>query len=165
MDKLIVRPLAESTFSTVIIIDALDECTDQETTSAILSVIGRLISRAPMLKLLLTGRPEPRIQAGFHLPLMKKVTDVFFLHDVKPNLIASDIRLFFKHSFSEIADCQSGLDGWPVDKEVECLCERAAGLFVYAMATVKFIASRAPTPESSWTFFYDRQSPLRARQG
>ena len=69
MDKLIVRPLAESAFSTVIIINALDECTDQETTSVILSVIGRLISRAPMLKLLLTGRPEPRIQTGFRLPL------------------------------------------------------------------------------------------------
>jgi hypothetical protein len=146
MEKLIVRPLTESAVSTVIVIDALDECKDEETTSAILSVLGRLIYKVPNAKFFLTGRPEPRIQSGFRLPLLKKITDVFVLHYVEQNLITNDVRLLLKHSFLEIADCRGGLDGWPTDEEVERLCERAAGLFVYAVATVKFIDKRGTNP-------------------
>ena len=47
MNKLIVRPLQESGISTVIVIDALDECGDEETASAILSVLGRFVSQIP----------------------------------------------------------------------------------------------------------------------
>jgi hypothetical protein len=146
MNKLIVRPLAQSAVSTVIIIDALDECKDEETTSAILSVLGRLISKVPKVKFFLTGRPEPRIQTGFRLPLLEKATDVFVLHDVEPNLITSDIHLFFAHSFLEISNRRGGLDGWPTDEEIERLCERAAGFFVYAVATVKFVDKRGTNP-------------------
>ena len=42
MEKLIVEPLRSAGVSTVIVIDALDECKDEEP-SAILSVLGRLI--------------------------------------------------------------------------------------------------------------------------
>ena len=146
MEKLIVRPLTRSATSTVIVIDALDECKDEETTSAILSVLGRLISKVPTVKFLLTGRPEPRIQTGFRLPLLKEVTDVFVLHDVQPKFITNDVRVFLKHSFLEITNRRGGLNGWPTDEEVERLCERAAGLFVYAVATVKFIDKRGTNP-------------------
>ena len=146
LNKLIVRPLTQSAVSTVIVIDALDECKDEETTSAILSVLGRLVLRVPKVKIFLTGRPEPRIQTGFRLPLLKDATDVFVLHDVEPNLITGDIHLFLKHSFLEISSRRRGLDGWPTDEEVERLCERAAGLFVYAVATVKFIDKRGTNP-------------------
>ena len=146
MDKLIVRPLRESAVSTVIVIDALDECKDEETPSAILSVLGQLISKVPKVKFFLTGRPEPRIQTGFRLPLLKKVMDVFVLHHVEPNLITNDVRLFLKHSFLELANCRGGLDGWPTNEEVERLCERAAGLFVYAVATVKFTDKQSANP-------------------
>ena len=40
MEKLIVQPLDETGISTVIVIDALDECEDEEPASVILSVIG-----------------------------------------------------------------------------------------------------------------------------
>ena len=40
MEKLIVKPLTKSAISTVIVIDALDECKDEEPASLILSVIG-----------------------------------------------------------------------------------------------------------------------------
>ena len=146
MDKLIVRPLAESAISTVIVIDALDECKDEETTSAILSVLGRLMSKVQKVKFFLTGRPEPRIQTGFRLPLLKQVTDVFVLHDVERKLVTNDIYMFFKHSFFEIASTRGGLEGWPTDDELDLLCTRAAGLFVYAVATVKFIDKWGTNP-------------------
>jgi hypothetical protein len=43
MEKLIVRPLMESAISTVIVVDALDECKDEEPASAILSVLGQFV--------------------------------------------------------------------------------------------------------------------------
>ena len=61
MDKLIVGPLMQSAISTFIVIDALDECKDEEPASAILSVLGQFISQIPKVKFFLTGRPEPRI--------------------------------------------------------------------------------------------------------
>ena len=54
----------------------------------------------------------------------------------------SDIRLFFKNGFSELADRRRGLDDWPTEEQLDNLCERAAGLFVYAAATIEFIDNK-----------------------
>ena len=147
MDKLIVRPLRESAISTVIVIDALDECKDEEPASAILSVLGRFVSQIPKVKFFVTGRPDPQIREGFHLPLLAGVTQEFLLHEVERKEVDSDIRLFFRHSFSELARRRPGLDDWPTNVQLDLLCERAAGLFVYAVATIKFIDHRNENPK------------------
>ncbi|KAF9642837.1 hypothetical protein BDM02DRAFT_3192612 [Thelephora ganbajun] len=126
MDKLIVQPLKQSDVSTVIVIDALDECKDEEPASAILSVLGQFVSHIPNVKFFLTSRPEPRILEGFRLPLLAEATDVFVFHDVQQSL---------------------GLDDWPTREQLGLLCERAAGLFVYAAATIKFIDRRNNDPK------------------
>ena len=146
MHKLIVQPLVEANISTVIIIGALDECKDEEPTSAILSILGRFVYEIPKVKFFVTGRPEPRILEGFRLPLLAEVTDVFVLHEVEPSQVDGDIRLFFRHKFSELARRRRGLDGWPTEEQVDLLCKRAGGLFVYAMATVKFIDKQSSSP-------------------
>ena len=146
MNKLIVGPLKESATSTVIVIDALDECKDEEPASAILSVLGQFVFEIPMVKFFVTGRPEPRIREGFRLPLLAKATDVFVLHEVEPSRVNSDIRLFFRHQISELKGRRRGLDGWPTEEQLGILCERADGLFVYAMATIKFIDQQNSNP-------------------
>ena len=140
MERLIVEPLRSAVLSTVIVIDALDECKDEEPSSAILSVLGRFVGQIPSVKFFITGRPEPRIKTGFRLPLLVDSTDVFVLHDVHTSLINNDIRLFLKHELSELAR-RRRLDDWPSDKNLDTLCHRAEGLFVYAVATVKFLDS------------------------
>ncbi|KAF9643956.1 hypothetical protein BDM02DRAFT_1270605 [Thelephora ganbajun] len=146
MDKMIARPLKESNISTIIVIDALDECKDEEPASAILSVLGQFVSQIPKVKFFITGRPEPRIREGFHLPPLAKETDVFVLHNVELSQVNSDIQLFFRHNFSELGDRRRGLNGWPSKEQLDLLCERAAGLFVYAVATVKFINKQNSNP-------------------
>jgi hypothetical protein len=141
MEKLIVQPLRESNTSTVIIVDALDECKDDEPASAILSVLGQFVSEIPKVKFFLTGRPEPRIRAGFYLPRMTNATDVFVLHEVESSQVNSDIQLFLKHKFSELASHQHGLDDWLTKEQLDLLCEQAVGLFVYAVATIKSVGS------------------------
>jgi len=146
MEKLIVEPLGSAGISTVIVIDALDECKDDEPSSAILSVLGRFVKRIPGIKFFITGRPEPRIKTGFRLPLLANSTDVFVLHDVHPTLINYDIRLFLKHELSELAQRRQ-LDRWPREEHIDLLCRRAAGLFIYAVATVKFLDNRIQLPK------------------
>jgi hypothetical protein len=147
MKKLIVQPLMKSAISTIIVIDALDECKDDQPASVILSVLGRFVSEIPEVKFFLTGRPEPRIREGFCLPLMAKSTDVFVLHEVEPSRVDHDIQIFFKHKFSELVDRQCGLEGWPTKEHLDLLCERAAGLFIYAVATARFIDYKANNPK------------------
>jgi len=157
MDKLIVQPLRECDISTVIIVDALDECKDDEPESAILSVLGQFVSEIPKVKFFLTGRPEPWIREGFRLPLLAKAADVLILHKVEPALVNNDIRWFLKHSFLEIANRRGGLDGWPTEEQGDLLCERVGGLFIYAVATVKFIDNRNDNPRKRLNFLL--QSP------
>ena len=147
MDKLIAQPLRRSSISTVIVIDALDECKDEEPASAILSVLGQFVSEIPKVKFFVTGRPESRIQTGFRLPLLAKATNVFVLHEVGSRRVNNDIRLFFQHMFSEIASRRRLPSDWPGEKQLDLLCERAAGLFVYAMATVRFVDHKSKGPK------------------
>ena len=146
MRKLIVRPLKESKISTVIIVDALDECKDEKPASAILSVLEQFVSEIPNTKFLITGRPEPHIWGGFRLPQLAEATDVFVLHEVEPIEVDNDIRLFLAHEFSELVRRRGGLGGWPTEEQLDLLCERAAGLFVYAVATVKFVDKQSANP-------------------
>jgi len=146
MEMLIVEPLQSADVSTIILVDALDECKDDEPSSAILSVLGRLAERIPRVKFFITGRPEPRIKTGFRLPILADATDIFVLHDVRPSLINNDIQLFLKHELSELAR-RHLLDGWPTDESINLLCQRAAGLFVYAVATVKYLDKKFHLPD------------------
>jgi len=145
MEKLIVAPLKEKDISTVIVIDALDECTDDEPQSIILSVMGRLVEEIPKVKFFITGRPEPRIQSGFRLQLLRPLTEIFVLHTVEHSIINADIRRFLETRLSVLAE-RFQLVGWPSDEHIDLLCQRAAGFFVYAVATVKFLDHKTRSP-------------------
>ena len=164
MKRLIVQHLKQSGISTIIIIDALDECEDEDSASAILSVFGRLVSKIPKVKFFLTGRPEPRISEGFRLPLLAKMSDMFVLHDVERDQVDSDIRLFFRTSFLELTTRRSGLDNWPADEQLNLLCGRAAGLFVYAAATIRFIDNNKRGPKEQLDLLLESQR-VGAREG
>jgi len=138
MENLIITPLKEKGISTVIVIDALDECTDNEPQSVILSVMGRLVEEIPKVKFFITGRPEPRIRSGFRLQLLRPLTEIFVLHAVERSVVDADIRKFLETRLSDLAQ-RFNLDKWPSKEHMDLLCRRAAGLFVYAVATVKFL--------------------------
>ena len=148
METLIVEPLSSSAAeSVVIIIDALDECADEDPQSAILSVMGRLVEGIPNVKFFITGRPEPRIQSGFRLELLRPLTDIFVLHEVERSIVDMDIRLFLADGLSKLAKRRRmKQDNWPTEEHLNLLCERAGSLFVYAMATLKFLDHKFALP-------------------
>ena len=149
MEKLIVGPLKAARISTLIIIDALDECKDEEPASAILSMLSRYMDEIPDVKFFITGRPEPRIRSGFRLKSLRPITEVFKLHDVQRSSVDSDIRLFFRIQLAEIVKTRSDCDfteDWPTSSDIEILCKKAAGFFIYASIVVKLVTSRHRTP-------------------
>jgi len=144
MQTLIVRPLVECQISTVIVIDALDECKDNlEYISTILSALDKFVSQIPKVKIFITGRPEPQIQRGFRKLQFEQFV-MFVLHDVKLCQVDTDIRLFLTHRLAKIG---GRLDGWPTVEHLDLLCRRAAGLFVYAAATVGYIGRNFCSPK------------------
>ena len=146
MQKLLVEPLQSADTSVVIVIDALDECKDDDPESAILLVLGQFVSEMPGVKFFITSRPEIHIMTGFRGTLLEGLTDVFILHDVEPCAIDNDIRHFFKHELSKLARRPCSTEGWPTGEQLDSLCRRAAGFFVYAVATVNFLKHKFERP-------------------
>ena len=147
---LIVDPLSSTGISCVIVVDALDECADDQPASAILSVLGRHVTHLPSIKFFITGRPEPRIRTGFRLPLLEPITQIFLLHEVELSSVDEDIRLYFQARLTAIAKQRSDLDlpdPWPSNKDLMALTKKSSGLFIFASTLVRFIESGHHMPD------------------
>jgi len=149
MEVLLVDPLRATAIPTLIIIDALDECKDKEPASAILSILSRYVGQIPNVKFFITGRPEPRIRLGFRLESLAPITEVFKLHEVRPQVVDKDIELLFQTQLARLAKDRSDPDlteDWPSSSDITILCKKAAGFFIYASTVVKFVASEDDSP-------------------
>ena len=150
MEKLIVGPFQALETPTLVIIDALDECQDQEPSSALLSILSRYVDKIPLVKFFITGRPEPRIRSGFRLKSLRPHTEVLRLHEVEPDLVNSDIKLFLKTKLTGIIENRSNCnltEDWPNPEDIKILCNKAAGFFIFASTVVKFVASQYHPPD------------------
>ena len=152
LENLLVKPLSASNISCIIVIDALDECVDDQPASAILSVLGRFVNQLPLVKFFITGRPEPRIRTGFRLPLLQPITQVFLLHEVEASSVDNDIQLYLTKRLTAIAKQRSDLnlpDPWPHDYEIKALTKKSSGLFIFASTLARFVESEHHEPNES----------------
>ena len=149
LKDLIVDPLSSTKISCVIVIDALDECIDDQPASAILSVLGRHIKHLTFANFFITGRPEPRIRTGFRLPLLEPLTQIFLLHEVKLSSVEGDIRVYLQEKLTGVAKRRSNFDlsdPWPCDEDLVALTKKSSGLFIFASTLVRFIESEHHEP-------------------
>ena len=149
LENLLVTPLSEAKVSCVIVIDALDECIDDQPASVILSVLGRFAKQLPLVRFFITGRPEPRIRTGFRLPLLEPITHIFLLHEVGLSSVNNDIQLYLTQKLTAIAKRRSDVDlpdPWPHDGEILTLTKKSSGFFIFASTLVRFIESEHHDP-------------------
>ena len=161
LENLLVNPLSGQEISCTIVIDALDECIDEEPSSAILSVLGRFVKQLPLVKFFITGRPEPRIRSGFRLPLLEPLTHIFLLHEVELSSVDNDIRLYLTQKLTAIAKRRSDLDlsdPWPQDNEINALTKKSSGLFIFASTLVRFVASEHHEPNERLQLVLSKRS-------
>jgi hypothetical protein len=144
LEDLLVKPFSEGDVSCVIVIDALDECIDDQPASAILSVLAQFVKELPLVKFFITGRPEPRIRNGFRLPLLEPLSQIFRLHEVKSIDVDTDIQLYLTQKLTAIAQRRSDVDlpnPWPSENDIVALTTKSSGLFIFASTIVRFIQS------------------------
>ena len=145
----IVGPLSSTNISCFVVVDALDECVDDQPASAVLSVLGRYVVHLPSVKFFITGRPEPRIRTGFRLPLLEPITQIFLLHEVESSNVDEDIRLYLQAKLTAVAKRRSDLDvsdPWPCDQDLTTLTKKSSGLFIFASTLARLVESEHHEP-------------------
>ncbi|KAI9056724.1 hypothetical protein FKP32DRAFT_1748584, partial [Trametes sanguinea] len=155
LEKLIVDPLCAAVQGgshafedSVIIIDALDECTDEEAVSVVVKSLALHHKRLRPLRILATSRPDQRIKAGFILPGLVENTQEFPLSRIPDDLTARDISLFLRRRLGEIATNNYLGPGWPTEDEFRHLLDLTELLFIFASTAVRFIGDEyAMDPE------------------
>ena len=118
----------------VIVLDALDECSDQSLVAELLSVILEHSKVLPV-KFSITSRPEVLVKETFdhnwgHSNLI--------LHEVEKEIVQADIELYIKACLVS----SYNKPNWPSKAEVERLVNMSGTLFIYAATVCKYIAQR-----------------------
>lgn len=143
LETLIVKPLravGKSFPPCVVIIDALDECKDNSTISTVLSSLSRHVDQLPLLKFLITSRPERNINTAFEPNALGWATRRLLLHEVELSVVKTDIELYLATEIPKIGKYyRLGTSEWPVNADIKILAGMAAGLFIFASTSVKFI--------------------------
>jgi len=135
--------LSTAKISWAIVVDALDECVNDQPASATLR--SRSFRQAvPLVKFFITGRPEPRIRTGFRL-LLEPFTQISLFHEVKLSSVDGDIRSYLQEKLSAVAKRRSDFDlpdPRPCDGDLATPTENSSGLIIFYPGQVYRIAER-----------------------
>ncbi|KAH7341263.1 WD40-repeat-containing domain protein [Rhizoctonia solani] len=130
LEKLIVGPLLEIKDAiptdVIIVIDALDECSDTQGTQKVLELLSRQVAALPV-KFFVTSRPEPGISSVFSS--RDAYHHILYLHEVEDSLVQADIHTYLEHELIDKAK----------PAEIERLTVRAGRLFIFAATVVRYI--------------------------
>jgi len=140
--QLVLSPLSnlqsESCQSYILIVDALDECEDNEDVQTILQLLAEARSLTVQLRVFLTSRPEIPIRHGiYHIPQAEHQD--FILHNVPPTIVNHDISLFLEHNLGIIRQEWTLSADWPGEVALRQLVLYACGLFIWAATACRFI--------------------------
>jgi hypothetical protein len=125
--------------SYVLIVDALDECEDDNNVRIILQLLAEARTlKAIQLRVFLTSRRETPIRHGIHRIPQTEHQD-FVLQDIPPAIIDRDICLFLENDLEELGREWTLGDGWPGEQVLRQLVVRASGLFIWAATACRFI--------------------------
>ena len=137
--ELIIQPFTKSKCqypSLNIIIDALDECDNENDIKLILRLF--VDTKGMNLGVIVTSRPETPIRLGF-----KNMTEIIHkdlaLHDVPRSIVEHDISIFLAHEFAQIRAEHEDLENWPTSKQIEQILLASNGLFIYAATVCRFV--------------------------
>jgi hypothetical protein len=154
--ELLFKPAAGLASNTrlLIVIDALDECTEDSGGRAggeLLPLLLRgLLQLSGRIRLLLTSRVEPEITQMFSLASLGSQQTIMRLHDLDGAVVRSDIRTYLTRSFADIVTARPNLTlvNWPSSEDIDMLVDLTDVLFVFAATIVRFVDTPRQTPRS-----------------
>ena len=124
----------------VIVIDALDECTDQSAVSEVLAIICQYSPDLP-LKFFVTSRPERQIQNVFRQDGTSRYSK-FILHGIEADIVSADIEIYAREELAIIAKGRTTgtpINGWPPEDRLKTLVRLSGTLFIYAATACKYV--------------------------
>ncbi|CAE6448266.1 unnamed protein product, partial [Rhizoctonia solani] len=131
-ERLIKEPLLsakeEIKNGTVVVIDALDECSNANGVGMILDVLFKVSPSLP-IKFFVTSRPEPEIYNRVQKQ-PKYSRSVCVLHEIERSLVQADIELYLYDELGGNAI---------TDAQLKRLAELSGSLFIYAATAVRYI--------------------------
>ncbi|KIJ91722.1 hypothetical protein K443DRAFT_653503, partial [Laccaria amethystina LaAM-08-1] len=110
----------------VVVIDAVDECTNLKVVASFIKLILEWASKIP-LKIFIASRDEYRIRNAFG-STSDSIRGYFHLHDIEKDVVQNDIRIYLKTSLARIKD-----------DELSGLVASSGTLFIYAATAVRYI--------------------------
>ena len=125
----------------VVVIDALDECTNLGTVEKLIQAIVGFGLDMP-LKFMVTSRVSTKISKAFHHD-SENPLKTLSLHDIERSIVQEDIKTYLQNSLSAIVRRSEQLEplSWPVPDELDILLERSDRLFIYAATAVRYIGA------------------------
>ena len=140
---LVFRPLSRLEYSLslssyVLIVDALDECDNDDHIRMILQLLAEARSLKIRLRVLITSRPEVPIRYGFCQITHAEHYD-FILHNIEATIVDHDIFTFLHHEMGSIEQEWALGTGWPGEQALRKLVLNASGLFIWAATACRFI--------------------------
>jgi hypothetical protein len=140
-EELIAKPLQAMIESVpqgrLVIIDGLDECSEEKLQQRFLRVIGKAVAdQAFPLRFLISSRPEALLQDAFR-PFLSTTLRID-LADVDGWY--QDVEKYLKEEFTRIASEQQ-LDSlaWPSKHIIHDLVSKSCGQFIYASTIIRFV--------------------------
>jgi hypothetical protein len=135
--------------ATIIVVDALDECSDNDLVDEFIEVVIDLSrDRFFPFRIFFTSRMEEHIRMKFKTPEALSATYCISLEDFDAG---ADIHTYFRSRFSAIHSenrlMQDVPRPWPSDPDVQILVQNASGLFIFASTLVDFVNDGSDLPQ------------------
>jgi len=123
----------------VLVIDALDECSDEGLMRDLLERLIGVSFNLPV-KFFFASRPEQHIrtQLDSQENFFRRVV---CLHDIEKDIVGADIFLYLKERFKDIRVQRSHVvpQGWPDEADLAAVANRAGKLIIYAFTAIEYI--------------------------
>jgi hypothetical protein len=135
-EKFILKPSANlaAIGPTVVVIDALDECGDQESRKVLLSILSEEIAELPSnFRLLITARPEQDIMSALG---QNPHVRCRHMDTIDVNSTSADISLYVKAQLGNVPTLERR---WPNGDWSRLIVERSEGLFQWAFTACRFM--------------------------
>ncbi|CAE7077801.1 unnamed protein product [Rhizoctonia solani] len=134
--SMIVEPLQEVRdtlpLNLVVVIDALDECENKESTRVILNVLFNHAVDLP-IKFFVCSRPEPEIRDEMAEKMGDNKQSQLVLHELDTATVQTDIEQYLTIALARLN---------PSGADIAKLVEDAGVLFIYAATAVRYISDR-----------------------
>jgi len=120
-------------YTLVFVIDALDECGDDQDRPVLLKVLSEAVAHAPWLKIIVTSRPEDEIQHFFNRLPRSSYSPYNLATDQDAE---ADLRTFARSQFDSVTKAWCLPTPWPGQPLFDRVISRANGLFIFIKTLV-----------------------------